>query len=118
MKIAFFSESNFDGKILRDYENMRTEYAWYVGLDAIHHHVGNLPSMESEMYDLGIVIIPKNKEMLFNYPLVDELKRICKKIATMQESTYWYWQGGSVESQLWYHNILQSMDNSINILSF
>jgi hypothetical protein len=28
----------------------------------------------------------------------------------MQESTYWYWQGGTVQSQLWYHDILQSMD--------
>jgi hypothetical protein len=38
------------------------------------------------------------------------MKRICNKIGTMQESTYWYWQGGTVQSQLWYHNILQSMD--------
>ena len=30
MKIAFFSESNFIGKIPRDFDNMRTEYAWYV----------------------------------------------------------------------------------------
>ena len=33
MNIAFFSESNFDGKILRDFDNMRTEYAWYAALD-------------------------------------------------------------------------------------
>ena len=59
MRIAFFSESNFDGKIPRNFENMRTEYAWYVGLDATHHYVGHLPSMEENMYDLGIIIIPK-----------------------------------------------------------
>ena len=45
-KIAFFSESNFDGKLERTFENMRTEYAWYVALDATHHYVGNLPSMD------------------------------------------------------------------------
>ena len=60
-KVAFFSESNFDGKISRDFDNMRVEYAWYVGLDATHHYVGHLPSMEKDMYDLGIVIIPKTK---------------------------------------------------------
>ena len=51
--IAFFSESNFDGKISRDFNNMRTEYAWYVALNATHHYVGHLPSMEEKMYDLG-----------------------------------------------------------------
>ena len=49
MNIAFFSESNFDGKIQRDFDNMRTEYAWYVGLDATHHYVGHLPSMEKNI---------------------------------------------------------------------
>ena len=38
------------------------------------------------------------------------MSRVCNKIGTMQESTYWYWQGGTVQSQLWYHDILQSMD--------
>ena len=33
MNIAFFSESNFEGKIPRDFINMSTEYAWYVALD-------------------------------------------------------------------------------------
>ena len=42
MKIAFFSEADFEGKIKRDYENMRVEYAWYIGLDATHHYLGNL----------------------------------------------------------------------------
>ena len=60
MNIAFFSESNFDGKIPREFDNMRTEYAWYVALDAMHHCVGHLPSMEENMYDLGIIIIPKS----------------------------------------------------------
>ena len=33
MKIAFFTESGFEGKISRDFDNMRTEYAWYAALD-------------------------------------------------------------------------------------
>ena len=58
MNIAFFSESTFSGKIDRTFDNMRTEYAWYVALDATHHYVGHLPSMDNNMYDLGIIIIP------------------------------------------------------------
>tara|TARA_R100001015_G_C4627832_1_gene187615 strand:+ start:378 stop:1313 length:936 start_codon:yes stop_codon:yes gene_type:complete len=110
MRLAFFSEGGYQGKVPRNHNNMRTDVAWVCALGANHHPITSLQSIPSNSYDFGVVIIPKNKEMLFNYPLVDELKRICKKIATMQESTYWYWQGGSVESQLWYHNILQSMD--------
>ena len=39
MNIAFFSESGFDGKIPRNFLNMRREYAWYVALDATHHKI-------------------------------------------------------------------------------
>ena len=60
-KIAFFSESKFDGKIPRNFKNMRTEYAWYVALDSTHHHIGQLPTLSDKQYDLGIVIIPKKK---------------------------------------------------------
>ena len=59
MRVAFFSESNFDGKISRNFLNMRTEYAWYVALDSTHHHVSTIQTLEENMYDLGIVIIPK-----------------------------------------------------------
>ena len=109
MKIAFFTEGNITGKIPRDYENMRTDMAWLCTLDAIRIPFGYMHEV-NEHFDLGIVIIPKNKESLYNFPLIDQMRRLCTKIATMQESTYWYWQGGSVQSQLWYHSILQSMD--------
>jgi hypothetical protein len=110
MKIAFFSEAGYQGKVSRNHPNMRADVSWVCALNATHHPITTLNSVPSDSYDFGIVIIPKNKDMLFNYPLVEEMKRICKNIGTMQESTYWYWQGGSVQAQLWYHNILQSMD--------
>ena len=111
MKIAFFSESNFDGKIPRNFENMRTEYAWYVGLDATHHFVGHLPSMEENMYDLGIIIIPKTKiEHLMQVDLINQMKRVCKKIGFMQEGPYWYFQDYPMEQQIWFYNCLMEMD--------
>jgi len=111
MNIAFFSESNFDGKISRDFNNMRTEYAWYVGLDATHHYVGHLPSMEEHMYDLGIVIIPKTKiEQLMQVDLIKEMKRVCKKVGFMQEGPYWYFQDYPMDQQIWFYNCLMEMD--------
>jgi len=110
-KIAFFSESPFDGKIPRDFDNMRTEYAWYVGLDATHHNIESIQSLDDNMYDLGIVIIPKTKiDYLMVYPLIEQMKRTCKKIGTMQEGPHWYFQDYPLHQQIWFYNILMEMD--------
>ena len=89
---AFFSESNFDGKIQRGFDNMRTEYAWYVALDATHHYVGHLPSMEEKMYDLGISHIKIGRE-LYRTPLGGFInhsdKPNCQKI---EVDNKWYLQ--------------------------
>jgi len=111
MNIAFFSESNFDGKIDRNFLNMRTEYAWYVALDATHYHVGTMPSIEDKKHDLGIVIIPKTKiEYLMQVDLIKQMKRVCKKIGYMQEGPYWYFQDYTMEQQIWFYNTLMEMD--------
>ena len=110
-KVAFFSESGFDGKIPRDFDNMRTEYAWYVGLDATHHHVESIQSLDDNMYDLGIVIIPKTKiDYLMVYPLIEQMRRVCKKIGTMQEGPHWYFQDYPLHQQIWFYNCLMEMD--------
>ena len=109
MKIVFFTETPDIGKVPRNFNNMRTDMAWLCALDAVHYPITKIHEL-NENFDLGIAIIPKKKEGLYNYPLIEQMKRVCNKIGTMQESTYWYWQGGTVQSQLWYHNVLQSMD--------
>ena len=111
MKIAFFSEADFEGKIKRDYENMRVEYAWYIGLDATHHYLGNLSSLSYDMYDVGIVIIPKKGiDQLIHLDLIRQMKRVCKKIGFMQEGPYWYFQDYPMDQQIWYYNTLMEMD--------
>ena len=109
MRIAFFTEGNYGGKVPRNHPSMRLDVSWMCSLGATHYPINQIHNIQDE-FDFGIVIIPKNKEYLFDYPLIENMKRVCKKISTMQESTYWYWQGGTVQAQLWYHNILQSMD--------
>ena len=109
-RIAFFSESTLNGKISRDYHQMRTDCAWFVGLDATHYHLSLLPKLDRDMYDLGIVIIPKELRDLTEFPLINEMKRVCKKIGTMQEGPSWYFQDYPMEQQIWFFNTLMEMD--------
>lgn len=103
MKIAFFTEMGFNGKISRTHENMRTEFAWMCALEADHYNIKDIPV---ERYDLGIVIIPK-KNPDFN---INDLKLSCAKVAVMQEGPNWYWQDYTLEQQIWYFNTLTSAD--------
>ena len=104
MKIAFFTEMGFNGKISRSHDNMRTEFAWMCALDADHYNIQQRPYGD---YDLGIVIIPKkNPDFDINY-----LKSYgCKKVAVMQEGPNWYWQDYDLAKQVWYFNTLTSAD--------
>lgn len=104
MKIAFFTEMGFNGKIPRTHKNMRTEFAWMVALNATHY---NLKSIPSENYDLGIVINSKNNPEWVN---VEGLKSKCKKVAVMQEGPFWYFQDYPLAKQIHYFNNLTSAD--------
>ena len=110
MKIGAFTEGGFVGKISNDHPNMRTDIAWWHALDVTHHPLPTLHELPDDLYDLGILIIPKKRQYLLEYPLIDQLRRVCKKIATMQESTYYYWQDDPLHEQIWYYNILMEMD--------
>jgi len=104
MKIAFFIESEFAGKITRDNLNMRTELAWMCALQADHYniHQGDIQGK----YDLGICIISK-KDPQFN---IKRVKQHCKQVASMQEGPHWYFQDYPLNKQIWFYNTLQDMD--------
>ena len=111
MKIGFFTEANYQGTPPRNHPNMRTDLAWVCSLNATHHHWSELGTLKSNIYDLGIIIIPKqHKDKLREFSLVEHMRRVCNKIAVMQESTYYYWQDGEIEDQIWYFNTLIEMD--------
>ena len=103
MEIAFFTEMGFNGKVPRTHDNMRTEFAWMVALNANHYNIKQTPTKK---YDLGIVIIPK-KNPDFDITL---LKQSCDKVAVMQEGPNWYWQDYDLAKQIWYYNTLTSAD--------
>ena len=99
MKIAFFTEMGFTGKIPRTHDNMRTEFAWMVALNADHYNINSIPNQQ---FDLGIIIIPK-KNPQFD---VNKLKQYCNEIAVMQEGPNWYWQDYPLNQQIWYYNTI------------
>ena len=110
MKIAFFSEAGYNGKVSRDNPNMRTDVAWVCALGATHHPISTIHKLPDNSYDVGIMILPKNRKPLLNYPLLEQYKRVCKKVTIMQESYYNYWQDSSIEEQIWYFNFITEMD--------
>lgn len=101
--VAFFTEMGFQGRIPRNHNNMRTEFAWMVALEADHYNIHTVPTAQ---YDLGIVIIPK-KNPDFD---INKVKQYCKKVAVMQEGPNWYWQDYDLAKQVWYFNTLTSAD--------
>ena len=103
MKIAFFTEGQYQGKITRNNPNMRTDLAWICSLKADHWNINQPPNQK---YDLGIVIIPK-KNPQFD---LNKIKQYCDKTAVMQEGPNWYWQDYPLEQQIWYYNTIQEAD--------
>ena len=104
MKVAFFTEMGFRGKVRRDHPNMRTEFAWMVGSDADHFNLNDVPSQK---YDLGIVITPKNSPEKVD---IKQIKHFCDKVGVMQEGPFWYFQDYPLVNQVHYYNNLISAD--------
>tara|TARA_R110001592_G_scaffold325420_1_gene605395 strand:- start:423 stop:1364 length:942 start_codon:yes stop_codon:yes gene_type:complete len=112
MKIAFFTEGGYSGRVPRT-TPMRTDQAWVCALDAVHHCVFQLENM-TESYDIGVVIIPKekNREHLAskNYPLISNIRNYCKKVIIMQEGCHWDWMEDPVNTMVWFYNQLLEAD--------
>ena len=105
MKIAFFTEMGFKGKVHRTHPNMRTEFAWMVGLNADHYNLNDTPDVTD--YELGIIITPKNSPEKVN---LERLKNFCKKIGVMQEGPFWFYQDYPLTNQINYYNNLMEAD--------
>ena len=126
MKIGFFSEAGYEGKVLRNYDNMRTDVAWVCALDATHHPIVKLRSLPDNLYDVGVMILPKNRKPLLDWfpnSVLKEYRRVCKKVTIMQESYYNYWQDSPIAEQIWYFNFITEMDlifchNDIDLLYY
>jgi hypothetical protein len=119
--VAFFTESDLDGKITdRNFPNARTDVAWIIALQA--YHIGlvnstskiNMLKKQGVSFDIGIIILPKNQEVLthsiISNNIVDNAKQICKKVAIMQEGPNWYFQDYNISLQQIYYSALLRAD--------
>lgn len=104
MKVAFFTEMGFSGKVPRTHSNMRTEFAWMVALDADHYNLQQTPDQE---YDLAIVINSKNHPEQVD---ITRVKTKCKQVGIMQEGPFWYFQDYPLANQIHYYNNLAAAD--------
>ena len=112
MQIAFFTEGGYSGKVSRNIP-MRTDQAWICVLNAVHHCVFKLNEV-NQKYDIGVVIIPKekNREHLVKqqYPLIDNIRNYCDKVIIMQEGCHWDWMEDPVDTMVWFYNQLLKAD--------
>ena len=121
-KIAFISELPFTGKVDRNHNHMRTEFAQFCALEADHYCFYNLSINSS--YDHIILLISKTdklREFLYEIPdLVSSLRKFGKKIWLMQESTAQIYQTKPLHLQIWHYNLAQEVDGilSENVTDF
>lgn len=112
MNIAFFTEGGYSGKVPRNVP-MRTDQAWICALGATHYCVFKLNEINTK-YDIGVVIIPKEKNREYlannNYPLIQNIKQYCDKVIIMQEGCHWDWQEDPVPTMVWFYNQLLEAD--------
>ena len=109
-KIVWFTEGGWVGKVPRDHPNMRNDMAWMHTFDVDHYPIDKVHQVKDK-YDIGIVTLPKtNIDIVSQYPLIESMREICKKIGTMQEGPHWYFQDYTMEQQIWFYNILMELD--------
>jgi len=116
MKILWLSENGLEGKVPRNFEQMRTEMAWFCASDGVHTNIGNILNVPDNSYDVAIIILPKREDILYRisayqgFDLVGQMRRIAKKIGWMQEGPVKYFHDYSMAIQTWYFATLASMD--------
>jgi len=111
-KTVFFTESNFIGKIPRDFQNMRVEYAWQCILNSDHYPIHEIVSGNIlKQYNLAIIILPKTGlDKYLKYDLVELAHNYSDQVAYQQEGPNWGFQDLPMDQQIWYYNTLMSVD--------
>jgi len=114
-QIAFISELPFTGKVSRDHQHMRTEFAQFCALEADHYCFYDYDPKLNKKYDHIILLVSKTdklRDYLYsNKPnLVLDLRNYGKKIWFMQEATAQVYQQMPLHHQIYHYNLLQEVD--------
>ena len=114
-KFVWFTEGGWQGKVSLDNPNMRNDVSTKYVLGAEHYPIFQIPQLvnhfEDNHFDFAIVTLPKaNIDQLAHIDLVSELRKISKKVISMQEGPHWYFQDYRMEQQIWWYNTLTEFD--------
>lgn len=126
MKIAFLTEMSFTGKTPRTYDNARTEFCWFIGLDADHFNIRSTGNVVG--YDHVFVIFPKGQVFLnasggelvhdvnpvsdlLAGNLVERLKQHNSKVHFVQEGPHWWFNDYTVMDQIYWYNMVAQCDS-------
>ena len=126
MRIAFLTELRFEGRVPHNYDEMRTEFAWMIALEANHFNINNISKVHN--YDHVFVIIPKGKlnlsaegtkirnnlnptSPLLTSNIIGELKKTNIKVHYIQEGPNWWFNDYEIIDQFNFYNSLESCDS-------
>lgn len=128
MKVAFLTETTFNGKYPVDFPNARTEIAWMIALNADHFNIYQYGSVVG--YDHVFVIIPKGRTFLSSdgctimtginpasnildekFNLIPTLKSVNIKVHFVQEGPHWWFNDYSLIDQIAWYNAVSQCDS-------
>ena len=96
-KIVWFTEGGWQGKVSLDNPNMRNDVSTKYILGAEHYPIFQIPQVLQHFgegyFDFAIVTLPKTKvDKLLQFDMIEDLRKLSKKIISMQEGPHWYFQ--------------------------
>ena len=114
-KIVWFTEGGWQGKVSLDNPNMRNDVSTKYILGAEHYPIFQIPQILQHFgenyFDFAIVTLPKtNVDKLLQFDMIGNLKKLSKKVISMQEGPHWLFQDYKMEEQIWWYNILTEFD--------
>ena len=114
-KIVWFTEGAWQGKVSLDNPNMRNDLSTKYILGAEHYPIFQIPQVLQHFgdnhFDFAIVTLPKtNVDKLLQFDMIGDLKKLSKKVISMQEGPHWYFQDYTMEEQIWWYNTLTEFD--------
>ena len=114
-KFAWFTEGGWSGKVKIDNPNMRNDVSTKYILGAEHYPIFQIPEVLQHFgknyFDFAIVTLPKtNVDKLLQFDMIGDLKKLSKKVISMQEGPHWFFQDYKMEEQIWWYNTLTEFD--------
>ena len=114
-KFVWFTEGEWSGKVRIDNPNMRNDVSTKYILGAEHYPVFQIPQVLQHFgesyFDFAIVTLPKtNVDKLLQFDMIGDLKKLSKKVISMQEGPHWFFQDYKMEEQIWWYNTLTEFD--------